>query len=81
MQGILVSRQADPHIGVDTANDPTLMVVHSVGVGHPGTIPQGRWRVPVHVHRHRQVHKVAKSNHCSQDQQAICYQVYQVNRL
>jgi hypothetical protein len=81
MQGTPVSCQADPRIGVDATNDPALMVVHSVGAGHHGTVPQGRLRVPVPVCHHQQVHKVAESNHCSQDQQAIHSQVYQVNRL
>jgi hypothetical protein len=57
------------------------MVICHVGTGHPGSVPQGRWRIPVSVRRHQQVHKVVESNPCSQDQQAVCSQVYQVNRL
>jgi hypothetical protein len=79
LQGVLVSCQADPHIGADTVNDPTLMAVCHVGAGHPGTIPQGRRWILVSVCHCRQVHKVAGSNPCSQDQQAVCSQVYQVN--
>jgi hypothetical protein len=38
MQGMPVPCQADPHIGTDVVNDPTLMAVRSMGVGHPGTV-------------------------------------------
>jgi hypothetical protein len=76
-----VSHQADPHNGTNAANDPALMAICRVGAQHPGTIPQGRRRVPVPVCHHRQVHKVAESNPCTQDQQAIYSQVYQVNYL
>jgi hypothetical protein len=40
MQGMPVSCQVDPHIGADTANDPALMVICRVGVGHSETVPQ-----------------------------------------
>jgi hypothetical protein len=33
-----VLQQADPHTGVDAANDPALMVARSVGAGHSGAI-------------------------------------------
>jgi hypothetical protein len=76
-----VSCKADPHTGADAANDPALMVICHMGAGHPRSIPQGRWRILVSVRRRRQVNRVARSNPCSQDQQVICSQVYQVNRL
>jgi hypothetical protein len=79
--GMPVSRQTDPYTSADIANDPALMDIHGMGAGYPRTIPQGHRRVPVPVHHHRQVHKVAGSNPCCQDQQAICSQVYQVNCL
>jgi hypothetical protein len=81
MQDVLVSCQADPHTVTNATNDPTLMVVYRVGAGHPGSVPQGRRKILVSLHRRRQVHKVTGSNPCSQDQQAIYNQVYQVNRL
>jgi hypothetical protein len=62
--------QADPHIGTDVVNDPALMAIRSMGVRHPGTIFQGRQRVLLHVRHHRQVHEVAGSKPCRQDQQA-----------
>jgi hypothetical protein len=81
MQGVPVSCQADPHTGADTVNDPALMTICHVGEGHLGPIPQGRWRILISVRRHQQIHKVAGSNPCSQDQQAVYNQVYKVNRL
>jgi hypothetical protein len=81
MQGVPVSCQGDPHIGLDDANDPALMVICRVWAGHPGTISQGYRRIPVSVHRHQQVHKVGGSNPYSQDQQVVCNQIYQVNCL
>jgi hypothetical protein len=75
MQGVPVSCQADPHTNSNAANVPAVMAVSHVGAGHARTIFQVRWRIPVPVRHRRQVHKVAKSNHCSQDQQAICSQV------
>jgi hypothetical protein len=76
---MLVPCQADPHTGVDAANDPALMVICHMGAGHPGSIPQGRWRIPVSIHHHQQVNQVARSNPCGQDQQATRIQVHQVH--
>jgi hypothetical protein len=75
MRGVPVSCQADPHTGADAANDPALMVVHRVGAGHPGPIPQGHRRILVSVRCRRQVHKVAGRNSYTQDQQTIYSQV------
>jgi hypothetical protein len=44
------------------------MNICHMGDGHPGPVPQGRWRIPVSVHRHRQVHQLTGSNPCGQDQ-------------
>jgi hypothetical protein len=41
VQGVPVSCQAHPHIDADAANDPILMGICRVGVGHPGSVPQG----------------------------------------
>jgi hypothetical protein len=58
MQGMPVSLQTDPYISANAANDPAFMAIHGMGAGHPGTVPQGRQRVPVPIRCHRQVHKV-----------------------
>jgi hypothetical protein len=73
--------KADPHASVDAVNDPALMAIHCLGAGHPGAIPPGRRRVLVSLCRHRQIHQVAGSNPCGQDQQVIYNQVHQVHRL
>jgi hypothetical protein len=81
MRGMPVPRQADPHTCVDAANDPALMAIRRMGAEHPGSILQGRQRIPVFVRRHRQVHQVAGNNPCDQDQQAVHSQVHQIHRL
>jgi hypothetical protein len=81
MQGMPVSCQADPHTSADATNDPALMVVCPVGAGHPGSVPLGRWWIPLSVRHRRQVHKVAGSNPYSQDQHMVYSQVYQVNHV
>jgi transposase InsO family protein len=40
MQGMLVSHQADPHIGADAANDLALMVVCCMGADILGPFPK-----------------------------------------
>jgi hypothetical protein len=57
------------------------MAIHCVGVGHPGAISLGHRRVLVSLRRHRQIHQVAKSDPCGQNQQAISSQVHQVYHL
>jgi hypothetical protein len=81
MQGMPVPCQADPHTGVDIANDPVLMAICRMGAGHPGTVPQGCQRISVSVHQHQQVHQVVRSNPCGQHQQAIRSHVHQVHHL
>jgi hypothetical protein len=49
LQGMPVSCQANPHTGTNTTNDLAFMVFRCVGVGDPGTIPQGRRMVPVSI--------------------------------
>jgi hypothetical protein len=78
---VLVSCQEDSHTNTNATNDPALMVAHRVGARHPRTISLGHQRVPIPIRCHQQGHKVAGGNPCSQDQQAIHSQVYQVNRL
>jgi hypothetical protein len=40
------------HTGIDTTNDPTLMVICCMRAGHPGSVPQGRWKILVSIRRH-----------------------------
>jgi hypothetical protein len=51
-----VSCQANPHTSANATNDPTLMAIRCLGVGHPGAISPGRRRVLVSLCRHRQIH-------------------------
>jgi hypothetical protein len=57
-----VLQQADAHASIDAVNDPTLMALRCVGVGHHGAISPRRRRVLVPLCCHRQVHQVARSN-------------------
>jgi hypothetical protein len=45
----------DPHTGADAANDPAIMALHCMGARHHGAIPPRCRRIPVSLHRHRQV--------------------------
>jgi hypothetical protein len=63
-----VSCQVDPHISADATNDPALMAIRCLGAGHPGAISPGCRRVSVSLCRHQQIHQVARSDSCGQDQ-------------
>jgi hypothetical protein len=51
------------------------------GGGYPGTISQGRRRLPVPLCRHRQVHQVARGHPCGQHYPECCCRLPQVDRL
>jgi hypothetical protein len=57
------------------------MDIRCVGAGHPGVVPPGYRRVPVPLHRYRQIHLVAESDPRGQDQHTVNSPVHQVYHL
>jgi hypothetical protein len=55
---MLILCQVDPHTGTNATDDPAFMALRCMGAGHRGVIPLRRWRLPVSLRHHRQVHQV-----------------------
>jgi hypothetical protein len=66
------AKHTHTHTSSGSADDSTLLAIRCMGGGYSGTIPQGHRRVPIHLRRHRQVHKVARGHPCGQYHPGCC---------
>jgi ribonuclease HI len=71
----------DTHTSSDSTDDSTILAIRCMGGGYPRTISQGRWRVPIPLRLHRQVHQVARGHPCGQHHPGCRCRLPQVHRL